>query len=161
MRAATVAVILIGSLVVAPVMEGGEDAVEEELLAVDSSFADTVAERDLEAFREMVAQDAVFFGRETLRGREDVVEGWGPMFDPDSGVTLRWRPHAAEAASSGDLGFTLGEYRLTQRSSGGQVETASGSYVTIWRRGPDGRWRAVVDIGTPPEPDSSAEPTVR
>jgi ketosteroid isomerase-like protein len=83
------------------------------------------------------------------------------MFDPDSGVTLTWRPHTAEAASSGDLGFTLGEYRLTQRSSGGQVETAIGSYVTIWRRGPDGWWRAAVDIGTPPEPDSSAATPVR
>jgi len=41
---------------------------------------------------------------------------------------------------------------MTHRGADGTPRTGTGWYVTIWRKGPDGRWRAALDIGTPPSP---------
>ena len=45
-----------------------------QVFAAESSFAATFANRDIEAFAEFVAPEAVFFGRSAIRGREAVVE---------------------------------------------------------------------------------------
>ena len=36
------------------------------------------------------------------------------------------------------------------RSGGEQEIVLHGIYVSIWRRGADGRWRQELDTGTPP-----------
>jgi ketosteroid isomerase-like protein len=86
-----------------------------------------------------------------------VRERWRQFFEAE-GPSLTWEPFDAAAASSGDLGYTRGQWKLEQgRPDGG---TVTAKYVTIWRREPDGRWRAVVDIGSldqePPAADTSA-----
>ena len=49
----------------------------EELRAVESAFAATMAERDLEAFSTFLDDEVVFFtGPEELRGRLAVAEAW-------------------------------------------------------------------------------------
>jgi ketosteroid isomerase-like protein len=111
-----------------------------------------MAAGDLERFADMVAPDAVFFGGGITEGRDAVVRDWAPFFEPDASATLRWRPLHGEIASSGDLGYTWGEFTSTVRDSEGPETVSTGSYVTVWRRGDDGRWLAVLDIGPPPEP---------
>jgi ketosteroid isomerase-like protein len=64
-----------------------------------------------------------------------------------AGGTLNWRPIYADAAESGDLGFTIGESVFTGRGINGTVVQRFGKYLTIWRKQPDGDWRFVVDGG--------------
>lgn len=54
---------------------------------------------------------------------------------------LRWQPVAS--GERGELGFTLGTFTLG---------ASRGSYATIWRRGPDGTWKVVFDLGRPAAP---------
>jgi ketosteroid isomerase-like protein len=70
-----------------------------------------------------------------------------PFFE--SGGTLRWSPIRAEV--SGDLGYTVGTYVSESPAPDGSPNSGQGMYVTIWRRGPDGVWKAVVDLGNPTE----------
>ena len=131
----------------------------QEVLEADRRFDAAVAAGDRVAFADLVATDAVFLGTTTSRGRDAVSESWSPLLDPEGPVSLRWTPVAATVSTSGELAYTLGTYRLERRADDGSVVTATGEYVTVWRRDPDGRWRAVVDSGTPPRALDEAQTT--
>jgi len=129
------------------------DAVRQVRQA-DSAFA---LAADLQgtgfAFAQYVApQGVVFSGSEIVIGTDAV----RALFDEQqrAGGTLNWRPVYADAAGSGDLGFTVGEYVFTGRGTTGAVVQRFGKYLTIWKKQPDGEWRFVVDGGnTSPTPN--------
>jgi ketosteroid isomerase-like protein len=121
-----------------------------QVKAADEAFNQSVQDGDMEAFAALVAEDAHFYGNQMLIGREMVVQTWSIFFDPEAGVSLSWAPYYAEA--SGDLGFTRGTYSMTAPGPDGMPTDMGGEYVSIWRRGDDGLWRAAVDIGTIPQP---------
>ncbi|HEX8328621.1 MAG TPA: hypothetical protein VF629_13850 [Hymenobacter sp.] len=60
-----------------------------------------------------------------------------------SGSRLTWYPVLADAAQSGDLGYTTGPWTSFQNDK----PQADGEYVTVWRKQPDGKWKFVVDMG--------------
>jgi ketosteroid isomerase-like protein len=55
---------------------------------------------------------------------------------------ITWKPFKADASSSGDLGYTLGNWTFVSPDS-----TFYGNYYTIWKRQPDGGWKWVADGG--------------
>jgi ketosteroid isomerase-like protein len=120
------------------------------LLAADRALYAAVAAHDAEAFADLVDEAAVFFGTDVARGRTAVAEAWQPIVAGE--LDLRWAPDEGHVSTSGDLGYTIGtaEYRVPGED--GATVLLSAQYVTIWRRGPDGIWRAAVDIGTRPKP---------
>ena len=125
---------------------------EQEVRQAEIEFDRAVAEGDVDRFADSVAEDAVFFGATTLEGREAVVAAWQPFLDKNSGLSLRWSPTEVEVASSGDLGVSRGDYRLTQIAEDGSISIGVGTFVTVWKRSADGKWRAILDIGTPAQP---------
>jgi len=130
----------------------GKAGFADEIRAADLALNQAVAEADVEAFRALIAQDTAFFGSSgVLTSRDAVAEAWSVFFDESSGVSLTWAPVTAEAAVSGDLGFTTGRYTYRARGHDGETVCKTGDYVTIWRRGADGRWRAILDMGNPRE----------
>ncbi|MEP6616371.1 MAG: hypothetical protein ABJA57_07305 [Ginsengibacter sp.] len=60
----------------------------------------------------------------------------------DSAYTLTWKPSAGTTSSSSDLGYTYGIYTLQLPDT-----SLHGTYVTIWRKQPDGKWKFVLDTG--------------
>ena len=63
--------------------------------------------------------------------------------DKPGPVTLTWWPVRAEAAISGELGYTFGHWKFTQPDT-----TYYGNYLTIWKKHADGSWKWVYDGGT-------------
>jgi len=55
---------------------------------------------------------------------------------------ISWEPFKAEASSSGDMGYSLGNWKMTTPDT-----TYYGNYYTIWKRLTDGAWKFVVDGG--------------
>lgn len=64
--------------------------------------------------------------------------------EDDTTYTLTWEPHFAEAASSGDLGYTYGIYQLHVKAKDTNLY---GTYVSIWKKQRDGKWKFVLDTG--------------
>lgn len=64
-------------------------------------------------------------------------------------TTLTWSPAGGEVATSGDLGYTWGNWKFV-----GKDTTLYGNYFSVWKRGTDGSWRLLLDGGnsTPPPP---------
>ncbi len=61
----------------------------------------------------------------------------------DSSFTISWEPEGGDVAEAGDMGYTFGLYQL-------KTETGEqrGTYITIWRKQKDGKWKYVLDAGT-------------
>jgi len=89
--------------------------------------------------RVLSPDQAVVAGREALRAMVT-----GSLAIP--GFHLTWTPEQAEVSSAGDLGYTYGTNEMTVPDSTGTTVTMAGRYVTVWRKGADGRWRCVQDI---------------
>lgn len=65
-------------------------------------------------------------------------------FLSDTSYTLSWRPVHAEIASSGDLGYTYGTFKLQLPDT-----TLTGTYVNIWKKEKDGEWKFVLNSDNP------------
>ncbi|HEY7461169.1 MAG TPA: DUF4440 domain-containing protein [Gemmatimonadota bacterium] len=147
---------------------GASVNLEAEKAAVkqaDADFSKTSESRDFQAFLTFVSDSATFYsnGGRILRGKQEVGEQWKPLFDP-AGPALAWQPTDSDVASSGDLGYSRGVWKISQDGPEGRRE-GTGKYVTIWRKEADGKWRVVVDIGNPdeqpapePAPETPAAP---
>lgn len=127
------------------------ESAKRAIRIADLELAKAVADRSLQSFLALVDDDATFFGRDVARGRDAVSKAWLPLFT-DRSLFLKWRPTEVEVSSSGDLGYSIGDYERISKDPQGNPATATGNYVSIWRRKPDGKWKVVVDIGTPGTP---------
>lgn len=58
---------------------------------------------------------------------------------------LGWQPEFAAISEAGDLGWTTGPWAW--RADRGRKDEAWGEYLSLWRRGGDGRYLAVLDVG--------------
>lgn len=61
----------------------------------------------------------------------------------DSTFKISWEPQGGDVAESGDMGYTYGLYQLKT-----ETEEQRGTYLTIWRKQKDGKWKYAVDAGT-------------
>ncbi len=125
-------------------------AEREALLAADRAFAQATAERRLEGWVEAFAEDAIMMRPdEPFSPGLDAVRGYMAGAFADTSWTISWEPELAFVSSAGDMGYTLGRYRTRGLDAAGAEMLGAGKYVTIWRKGQDGRWRVVFDGGNP------------
>jgi ketosteroid isomerase-like protein len=125
----------------------------ESLLETDAEFARYSREHGAaDAFERFLSDDAIELPTDVdvVTGRPAIVERLRAL---DDGWVLDWAPVHAEASTDGSLGFTWGRWVLYRAATPGSRST--GKYLTVWRRGPDGRWRVAADIGNqaPAVPD--------
>ncbi len=100
-----------------------------------------MADRDLEAFKTYLSDEAVFFTSVTtpLRGAPAVVEAWARYFEGPA-APFSWSPDVVVVLDSGALALSSG----TVRNREGEL---TGRFNTIWRLESDGQWRVVFDKG--------------
>jgi ketosteroid isomerase-like protein len=67
---------------------------------------------------------------------------------PPPPIDLDWGPSHVEVAGSGELGLSTGPWIRTSRTQR-DAPPAHGHFVSVWRRGADGRWQVEVDLGIP------------
>ena len=115
----------------------GSDAAP--VVAAERAFAAMAQEKGISAaFKTFAADDGILLVPEPTPARPHL-ETLG-----DAPGSLRWWPVYAGIAQSGDLGFTTGPFVSDDGRTKGQ-----GWFFTIWKRQPDGRWRWLIDHGTP------------
>ena len=118
----------------------------------ERAFAQSMADRDFEAFSAFLSEEAVFFSGDTpLRGKQAVAEAWKGFFEgPDA--PFSWAPEIVQVLESGTLALSSGPVR---DPAGNRVAT----FTSIWRLEQDGRWRIVFDKGSRdcPDPAPAAE----
>ena len=104
------------------------------------------------------ADDAILMvpGSPAVTGRS-AIESSLKQMTADPAISLKFKADKVDVANSGDLAFTQGTYTLTLTDPHtGKVINDHGSYVTTYRKQPDGSWKAVADIATSDVPPPSA-----
>lgn len=111
----------------------------QQVRDAENAFAATMAARDHKAFATFLAEDAVFFGNEAVRGKAAVAESWKGLYEkPDA--PFSWRSEEVQVLDSGQLAHSSGP---VFNPKGERV----GTFNSIWRRERDGRWKVVFDKG--------------
>lgn len=121
-----------------------------ELIKSDEQWARAWAARDLSGLMLYFHEDAVVISAAATVtvGKRDIINLMASMFALP-GFAKRMVMKQAETAESGDLGFTLGDYKTTVSEGAGQSATHGGHYMAIWRKGPDRTWKIAAYSATP------------
>jgi uncharacterized protein (TIGR02246 family) len=119
------------------------------------------AAKDLDKIVSHYADDAVLMvpGTPSTSGKTAISASLKGMV-ADPALSLKFQSSKVEVAKSGDVAYTQGTYTMTLTDpQTHQVINDHGSYVTTYRKQPDGTWKAVADIATsevpPPAPPAS------
>jgi len=119
--------------------------------------------KDPEKLLAHYADDAVLMapGMPASSGRDAIRKTLKEMVT-DPALSLKFQSSKVEVAKAGDVAYTQGSYTMTMTDPNSkQVVNDHGSYVTGYRKQPDGSWKAVVDIATsevpPPAPAAAKE----
>ena len=115
-----------------------------EILKTDEAFSIMSKQQGMKkAFIEYMEDDGIL-----LRPNHPPIIGANAIEylseENDSSYTLTWQPSSASVATSGDLGYSYGIYNLQLQDT-----TLQGTYVSIWKRQKDGKWKFVLDTGNP------------
>jgi ketosteroid isomerase-like protein len=118
-----------------------------EIIATENDFAAMAVAKGLEeAFAFYAADDAVI-----KRGNDSLIKGKTGIrnfyADPSfKQAVLLWSPDFADAAASGDLGYTVGKYSWKLKDSAGNIiEEHNGVFHSVWKKQQDGSWKFVWD----------------
>jgi uncharacterized protein (TIGR02246 family) len=106
------------------------------------------AAKDADKIAGFYADDAVLYapGTPPVKRKAAIRMAVGDMLK-DPSMTLAYTTETAEAAKSGDVGFTAGSYTMTMTDpKTKKVMSAKGSYVTVFKKQADGSWKAVQDM---------------
>ena len=143
-RVTVVTAALLGAFFAMPAVSEPETALEQ-VWAAEIAFAQTMRERNLEAFGKFIADEAVFFaGTIVLRGRSKVMEEWAQYFNGPE-APFSWEPDQVEVLESGSLALSTGPVR----DPTGKVIAR---FNTVWRLESPNGWKVVFDKGSPASP---------
>jgi ketosteroid isomerase-like protein len=120
---------------------------KEALKQVDIEFSNLSLEKGMNfAFLNYAADGGVLLRPKSypIEGIEKIKESLG---DSDTSFTLTWSPLFADISESLELGYTYGIYELTIKSSEANPQVHKGTYLTIWKKDKDGKWKFVLDTG--------------
>jgi ketosteroid isomerase-like protein len=122
-------------------MEGARTA----LLEVDRTFS-ALSESDgyIEAYYRYSADDVLLLppGALPKAGREEIYRS-----DSEEGLMgrLSWEPEDARVASSGELGWSWGEWAFIVEDEEGAPQESYGKYLFVWEK-VGGAWRMAVNM---------------
>ena len=125
---------------------------------IETQWNQDYAARDTSKILAHYADDAVLMtpGMPSAHGMTDVSAAIKQMV-ADPALALKFQSSKIEVAKSGDIGYTQGIYTMIAIDPvTKQIVHDHGSYVTTYRKQPDGTWKAVVDIATSEVPPPMA-----
>ena len=111
----------------------------EEVRAAELAFSKKFEQRDFDGFFAMVAEDAVFNGRNrTLTGRKAIIEGWSGLLKSPKPI-MTWGPDRTVVNGDGTIGLSYGP--IFEYESGRHA----GYYSSVWQKQKDGSWKVIFD----------------
>jgi len=118
--------------------------IKAQMIQADKDFSKMSEDKGMRAaFLEYIDSEGVL-----LRPDEMPIKG-GEAIDyisrqNDTAFSMTWEPRGALVAQSGELGYTYGTYLMKFKHKDSVIR---GTYVSIWKKQPDGSWKYVLDSG--------------
>ena len=130
------------------------EAERSALLATDESWSESVGDTD--EFLSYFTDDAYFMPFNAPLARDDAIRATWEYLVSLPGFALEWTASNADVAESGELGYTVGSFKLTLEQDGALMVTV-GKYATVWRKQADGAWKVQVDVFNTDGPPIASE----
>jgi len=138
------------------------DAEVQALKDNEAQWNNDFQAKDVDKLLAHYTDDAVLMspGSSSAQGKDAIRSALQQMVG-DSNLALQFEASRVEVAKSGDMAYTQGSYTITVTNPATKKPiTDKGSYVTVYKKQPDGSWRAVSDIAssaTPPGPPAAVQ----
>ena len=119
---------------------------KEGILQADREFSDYSAKNGMKKAFELFGDENMVVLRENsmpVVGKtayNNLNKNWD-----DSQTLMAWKPLFADVSISGDLGYSYGVYTFTQKTD--SLKTEKGTYLSVWKKDSNGKWKFVVDTG--------------
>ena len=152
--------VVLGSACTTPPPAPPPDTRVADEAAIRSASAQWLAaaqSKDGARFTSFFTSDAVlmFHGAPPVKGKQ-ALDPVGAEMVKDPAFAIDWKTARIEVARSGELGYELGTWEMTATDIvTKKPATTRGEFVTVWRKQPDGSWKAAVDVpvaSAPPAP---------
>jgi ketosteroid isomerase-like protein len=113
----------------------------------DIALSKNMAAKDTSKFADFYAPDANLMlpNEPLMKGFENVKAAVGATMGIP-GYSLSWQVERVEASSN--LAYSRGAYNQTSIGRDGKPTSDHGNYVTVWKKQPDGSWKAIEQIFT-------------
>jgi len=120
---------------------------EAAIRTADSAWSVATGSKNMKDFLGYMADDGIIQAPNAplAKGKDSVQKLMAGFFSVP-GFFVKWTASKAEAAASGDLGYSMGAYHLTFNDDKGKMITDNGKYTTIWKKQADGSWKVAVDM---------------
>jgi ketosteroid isomerase-like protein len=125
-------------------------AIEAETQAIQAAARDwfkAIEAKDLDKTLSFYAPDAEYLsaGRPAVSTAEGRRKFWiedyaSPGFASEETTTR------IEVAASGDLAYQSGTYIGSGQDARGTPTKSTGKFVVVWKKQPNGQWKAIIDI---------------
>lgn len=134
-----------GLLVLTAGCSGGSGSDAKAIQAKSELWSKAGSAKDSVSFATFYADDAtVMFPNEPpFKGKDAIKAVLTPMMQ-DPNFSLSFTTDKVEV--SGILAYTQGAVSLRTTGRDGKPLNDTGKYLTVWKRQPDGSWKAIEDI---------------
>ncbi len=112
---------------------------------LDAQWSKTAAAHDLNGTLSYYSDDAVLLPPNApVANTKDATRAiWAELTAPS--VAISWQASKVEVAKSGDLAYSIGSYTLAMQDPQGKLISDKGKFMEVWKKQPDGKWKAVAD----------------
>lgn len=133
-------------LIVAACNQAGGPGDPSVITSRSDAWEEALNAKDVDGIVALYTSDARLMppNAEMSIGQDGVRTAFGGMIDAGLGGTLT----SIEASVSGDIGYNIGTYELTD----GDNVVDEGKFIEIWHRGSDGQWHMASDIWNSDKP---------
>jgi ketosteroid isomerase-like protein len=122
-----------------------QDKNAKALIAVDAAWSNAAVARNIEAVASYYAEDGVAYppNAPPAIGRAAAGKVWATYL-ADPSFQISWKANSAGVENK--TGWTAGTYQASFKGADGKTVTENGKYVTVWRKGGNGKWQAIHDM---------------
>jgi uncharacterized protein (TIGR02246 family) len=120
------------------------DSARDAIKAAEQQFAKLYNAKDAAGVANLYAHDALRLAPDASRVQGRAAIQAQLQKELDGGV-FNFQGQVTDFASDGNLAWVVGNFSVDYTTEQGSKATATGNYISIYRKDTDGQWRVVVD----------------
>ncbi|HEY2530010.1 MAG TPA: DUF4440 domain-containing protein [Xanthobacteraceae bacterium] len=147
--------VAVGLLIAAAVIAQAPDKTDDEvaaamptILRANSEWSSAMKSGDAGVIAEPYAINGVFVTADgnSIRGRAAIRDLYRTRLSGKARVVAASIEHRGAAVGDRGLVYEWGVGTVTSRSASGTLDTRGGPYLTVWKRGENGRWEITRNV---------------